>query len=180
MNSAKIVVITGEIESGKTSFCLKVAELAKESGYGLTGVVSPGVFHKKKKIAIDLMNITTGERRRLAELRGESDSGLDTKRWSFESETVLWGNEILRTATASDLLIIDELGPLEFTRSQGLMMAFDSIKRGDYQTALLVIRPSLVHQAYRRWDIDRLLDLSGSGPFPRSVEDFLESLDFQP
>jgi hypothetical protein len=59
------------------------------------------------------------------------------------------------------------------------LKALDLIDRGEYQTALIVVRPALVHQAYRRWEIDRLLDLSGSGPFPRSIDDFLGSLELQ-
>ena len=179
MIQPKIIVVTGEIESGKTSFCFKFAEIAKDSGYKLTGLISPGVFQNEKKVAIDLLDLETGDRRRLAELRDGDETGLSTERWSFRPETIQWGNKILEKASPIDFLIIDEIGPLEFNRAQGLVAALDLIDRGDFQAALLVIRPTLVHQASRRWEVNRLLDLSGSGPFPRTIEEFLRSLDIQ-
>ena len=180
MNNPKIIVVTGEIESGKTSFCLKLADLSIGSGYKLTGLVSPGVFRDGKKVAIDFLDLVSKERRRLAVLRDIGDTGLMTNRWTIDSETVHWGNSVLDKSPPTDLLMIDELGPLEFNRAQGLVSGFDLIDRGNYQAALLVIRPSLVQQASRRWEINRVLDLSGSGPFPRSIEDFLKSFDIQP
>jgi len=176
MTQPKIILVTGEIESGKTSFCQKLAEIAKDSGYILTGLISPGVFQDGNKIAIDLLDLNSGDRRRLAELRNENDTGLDTNRWSFVPGTLQWGNRILEKVPPCDFLMIDEIGPLEFNRAQGLVAAFDLIDRGDFQAALLVVRPTLVHQASRRWKISRILDLSGSGPFPRSIDDFLNSL----
>jgi nucleoside-triphosphatase THEP1 len=180
MNPSNIVLITGEIESGKTSFCQKLADTAQTGGYSLSGLLSPGIFEDGKKTAIDLLDLESGERQRLAVLKSVGEKGISTTRWSFDPETIKWGNRILQSAAPSDLLIIDELGPLEFSRAQGLIEAFDLIKKGDYQVGIIVIRPALVHQAYRRWKINRILDLSGSGPFPRSVEDFLKSLEIKP
>jgi len=144
MNEPQIIVITGDLESGKTSLCLDITRLAKESGIKVTGLVSPGVFEAGSKKAIDVQDILTGERRRLAVLREQVKTNLETKRWSFFSEAVSWGNNVLRAALPTELLIIDELGPLEFDRAQGWVNAIDAIDRGEFQITLLVIRPSLV------------------------------------
>jgi len=178
MNEPQIIVITGDIESGKTSLCLDITRLAKESGIKITGLVSPGVFEAGSKKAIDVQDVLTGERRRLAELREQVKTNLETKRWSFFSEAVSWGNNVLRVALPTELLIIDELGPLEFNRAQGWVNAIDAIDSGEFQTALLVIRPSLVQQASRRWKITRIIDLSGIGPLSPSCQELWESFNF--
>jgi nucleoside-triphosphatase THEP1 len=180
MKDPKIIVVTGEIGSGKTSLCLNLIDLAIELGYSLSGLVSPGVFQDGKKVAIDLLDLVSRDQRRLAVLREDDETGLITHRWSFDPETILWGNSVLEESPPSDLLVIDELGPLEFNRTKGLIASFDLIDQGAFQAALLVIRPSLVQHASRRWEIRRLLDLSGSGPFPKSIENFLKSFDIQP
>ena len=179
MNESQIIIITGELESGKTSLCLDIADLAKESGIKITGLVSPGVFVGGFKKAIDVQDLATGERRRLAGLREQVETDLETKRWSFFSEAVSWGNRLLQNALPTDMLIIDELGPLEFNRAQGWVKAFDAIDNGEFQTALLVIRPSLIQQASRRWKITRIIDLSGTGPLLPSRRELWESFNIQ-
>jgi nucleoside-triphosphatase THEP1 len=179
MKEHQIIVITGDLESGKTSLCLDISRLAKETSIKLTGLVSPGVFKAGYKIAIDVQDLLTGERRRLAELKDQVETDLETKRWSFYPEAVSWGNNILQKATPTELLIIDELGPLEFNRAQGWVKAIDAIDSGEFQTALLVIRPSLVQQASRRWKITRIIDLSGAGLQSASNRELLESFNIQ-
>lgn len=179
MNEPQIIIITGELESGKTSFCLDIAGIAKSSGIKITGLVSPAVFEDGIKTAIDVQDLETGERRRLAELKEQVETDLETKRWSFFSEAVSWGNYLLQNALPTEMLIIDELGPLEFNRAQGWVYAIDAIDSGKFQIALLVIRPSLVQQASRRWKITRIIDLSGQDPIPSSRRELWESFNFQ-
>lgn len=179
MNKPQIIVITGDLGSGKTSFCLDLIRLAKEFGIKITGLVSPGVFEAGSKIAIDAQDVLTGERYRLAELREQVEIDFNTKRWSFYSEAISWGNNVLQKALPTKLLIIDELGPLEFNRAQGWVKAIDAIDSGEFQAALLVIRPSLVQQASRRWEITRIIDLSGTDPLSPSFPELWESLNIQ-
>ena len=107
------------------------------------------------------------------------ETDLETKRWSFYPDVVSWGNKVLGKALPTEILIIDELGPLEFNRAQGWVKAFESIDSGEFQTALLVIRPSLVQQASRRWKITRVIDLSGTDPLPPSSREILDSFNIK-
>ncbi len=99
------------------------------------------MFEAGFKIAIDVQNVLNGEKCRLVELREQVKTDLETKRWSFHSEVVSWGNNVLGKALPTEILIIDELGPLEFNQARGWVKAIDAIDRGEFQTALLVIRP---------------------------------------
>jgi nucleoside-triphosphatase THEP1 len=56
----------------------------------------------------------------------------------------------LARATPCHLLVVDELGPLEIEREEGLLKAFDVLRRGDFALALVVIRPELVVKAQLR------------------------------
>jgi nucleoside-triphosphatase THEP1 len=166
----EIYLLSGEIQSGKTSLCLEVIEHARREEYRLGGVVSPAVFNDGEKIAIDLLDIRSEEQRRLADLLGERDSPIATQRWAFKPGTVDWGNQILKDAVPCDLLVIDELGPLEFFREEGWVQGFETIASGSFQSALLVIRPSLLEQAFERWDVERVIRIDDPDEGLRSGE----------
>jgi len=173
---SKINLLTGEIQSGKTRLCLEVVEAARRTGTKLGGVISPAVFVAGEKTAIDLLDIQSGERRRLADSLGGRSSNLFTKRWSFLPEAVLWGNQILEKAVPCELLIIDELGPLEFHRGEGWVNGFKAIESGDFTAALLVIRPSLLDEALSRWEVDRIINLDDPSQSHLSGKAILQSL----
>jgi nucleoside-triphosphatase THEP1 len=52
-----------------------------------------------------------------------------------------WGNLRLTQSVKTDLLMIDELGPLEFERQMGWTASFDLLKSGQFGIAMVVIRP---------------------------------------
>jgi len=171
-----INLLTGQIQSGKTSLCLAVSEAAREQGLRLGGLISPAVFDRGKKTAIDVLDLKTSSRRRLAELKGNQASELETIRWSFLPEAIEWGNRALLKAVPCDLLIIDELGPLEFYQDEGWVNAFSILGSGRYRAALLVVRPSLLEEASRRWDITRIIDLESSTQRLRSPQLLVQQL----
>ena len=162
MSSGKIILLTGDIETGKTSLCLEIARIAVEADLDVAGLISPAVFEGDRKIAIDAMDLRSRESRRLAILKGGEKTGMDTRRWSFNPEVVSWGNQVLKTAIPCDLLIVDELGPLEFHHQKGWVAGFSSIESRDYQVAVVVVRPSLLDTARRRWEISREIDINSS------------------
>jgi hypothetical protein len=160
MSSGEINIITGNLQSGKTSLCQELAQKAKEQGVQLAGLISPGVFREGKKNGIDVINLSNWERQRLAVLREKDQTGLETQRWSFYPEIVQWGNQVLLNAVPCDLLVVDELGPLEFNRGEGWIAGLAAVDSGNYQSALVVIRPSLLEMAGQRWKISRVFDLN--------------------
>ena len=176
MKPGEIIILTGKLQSGKTSFCLDLAQNAKEMGFNLAGVLSPGIFHQDQKTGIDVVNLRSWERRRLAVLRGIGQTGLKTRRWSFYPEIVDWGNQVLKNAVPCDLLIVDELGPLEFERGEGWIAGLSAVDSGEYQAALVVIRPSLLKMANKRWKVSRVQDLDDTQNASFSSEDLLASL----
>lgn len=156
---AEIILLTGEQESGKTNLCLDLYQLAQEAGFRIGGLVSPAVFIGDKKTAINALNLKSGIQKRMAELRTSHQTGLETQRWSFDTAVVDWGNKMLKEAVPCDLLLIDELGPLEFHREEGWVNGFAVINSRKYSTAVIVIRPSLIEEAMQLWRVSRIIDL---------------------
>ena len=150
-NQPRLLLVTGLSGAGKTTWCTKLARIAKEKGLTVRGILSPGVFKGQRKMGIGVQNLATGEERLLATLNENDYRDLSTPRWTFDAEQLKWANDILADIDESDLLIIDELGPLEFLRGEGLTAALEIIDQKRYHVACVVVRSSLLPKVLQRW-----------------------------
>lgn len=154
------VILTGEIGAGKTTFCSHIANMGRRDGLRVRGVISPGVFEEGQKVGITAVNLKNDQARPLAYLRKEETTGPKTKRWAFVEETIQWGNQVLARAAPCDMLVVDELGPIEFERGEGWVQGLRVIDGGAFQAAIIVIRPHLLDQASARWPTASRVELT--------------------
>ncbi len=161
----KIIILSGSIESGKTTLCLRFFEYFRTRGLDIKGLICPPVIEGGMKTGIDLLNTATGEQRRLAVLRNGTAQGVLTERWQFNENTLEWGNAILKNATPCDILFVDELGLLEFERGEGWQNGLSAVDSRAYKLAVVIVRPALVEQACRRWPDAEVI------PFTRQDQD---------
>ncbi len=137
-----VVVLIAPPGMGKTTACQRAVELARERGLRVAGVISPPVYHGEEKAAILLRAVSTGEERRLARRAVEGDRPTVGK-WVFDEEVVTWGNRVLESVGDCDLLVIDEIGPLELEQGGGLTSALPALRNGHYRLAVVSMRPWL-------------------------------------
>jgi nucleoside-triphosphatase THEP1 len=172
---APIFVITGERGAGKSTVCARVAEDGRRRGLSLAGLLTergPDLPDRPDtRQVVDLAGGTVrpfGAHRRENEERecGPSasvpagDTDPLTPGWHYEDEVFAWGNEVLRRAAGCDLLVIDEVGPLELRGSRGWVRALDVLCSRAFGAAVVVCRP---------WLVDELLALLGE-PVPLVLE----------
>ncbi len=157
-----IVLLTGDRGSGKTTACQRLANRARETGWDVAGVLSPAVFTGGVKVAIDAVDLRNGERRRLATARTAVtlSGGLHTLAWSFDAATITWGNEVLTRAVPCDLLIVDELGPLELEQGQGWTAGIIAVNTKSYRQAWVVVRRELLAVALQLWPAARVVEVT--------------------
>lgn len=148
----RLIYVTGEIGSGKTSWCRDFVTYARAQGADVRGLLSPGVFEHGQKVGIDLLDLASGQQRRLAHLRQPDDqSGILTRRWRFDADVLMWGNDVLSIIRKAELLIIDELGFMELEQGKGWTAALDLLDSGYSEVACVVVRSSLLSVAQARW-----------------------------
>lgn len=149
---SRLHLVCGERGSGKTQVCAGLAQLLSLYGEDLAGLISPGVFVEGRKTAIEAYDLRSQVRRRLATLRGAQDAAeVMTKDWVFDSTVLDWGGEVLRQAVPCGVLLVDELGPLEFDEGRGWTGGLDALDGRDYRMAVATIRPGLLDPARQRW-----------------------------
>ncbi len=153
-----LIIVTGDRGAGKTTFCTRLIELARSAGRSIGGVLSPAVIVNDQKIAIDVIDLQSDQRRQLAVHNPDADYPRELY-WRFDDAALTWGNAVLAHSTPCEVLIVDELGVLEFERNRGWLAGLRAIDSGDYQLGLVVIRPELLARAQQRWPLARTLTI---------------------
>jgi nucleoside-triphosphatase len=141
----RLVVLTGISGAGKTTLCLRATALARERSLSASGVVTLPQFKNDKKAAMFVQNVATGEQRLLGRYVDVTGDPV-IEHWQFSDEGVAWGAQILQQATPCDLLIVDELGPLELVYGRGWNVALRILQEQRYAMAIVAVRPQLLPQ----------------------------------
>jgi len=151
MSTGNIVILCGDSGSGKTTLLLKMIEKLKGDKLVKKGILSPAVFQDARKTGINMLDVFTGEERTFAAPNDSGETYLSTRGWKMDPKTMEYAKTALQQATPCDILFVDELGPLEFDRGEGLIEGFPSINSRAYQLALVTIRPILLEKARALW-----------------------------
>jgi len=140
------LVLTGNIGSGKSTVAGRLVALARKRGLRCDGLLcSARLGAGGKKIGIDGERIGTGERRGLA-ARDVSSDGLRCGVWLFEPGAMEWSLDALADAISQhpDLLVVDELGPMELNEGKGLAPVIPELKSGKVPLVLVLVRAGLL------------------------------------
>jgi len=144
-----LTIITGPSGAGKSTWCQEAAIQAQNAELPVAGLISPAVIEQGRKVAIAVVDLKTGQRRLLATRhQPEREGGCE---WAFDQESIIWANRCLQFVSPTDILFVDELGPLELVRGQGFVEGLKRIDEGDYNQGFVVVRPSLLSIARDRW-----------------------------
>jgi nucleoside-triphosphatase len=154
-------LVVGRRGAGKTTWCASVVQHAQQLGVTVGGVLCPAVFDDGVKTGIDLVDLSTGKRYALGRPHSHSCTGVRVGMWCLDAANVQRANQILDDATDADLVIIDELGPLEFEQDAGFQAGMRLLDQHCPRTALVVIRPELVVAAQIRWPHAEILTIEG-------------------
>jgi nucleoside-triphosphatase THEP1 len=140
----RVVVLTGERGIGKTTICRDTVALARARGYECAGILTLA-----RDGVRDVYDVRSGEAHRLT--RGaDGESIVVQGRFGFSAKTLSWGRDVLVRSVPCDLLVVDEIGPLEIERDEGWVVAFDVLQGGSFTLAIAVVRPELVARARGR------------------------------
>lgn len=172
-DSPILTILTGSSGEGKTPLCMQLAEQARASGLVVAGLISPPIYEGGHKVAIDIVDQLSGESRRLAVRRGGQGEGFITENWELDLAVLDWGNQLLANLPACDLLILDELGPLELVLGKGLQAGLDLVDNRFSPITTAVIRPRLLTIAQERWPWGKVIHMKDLDPIQDSIDERL-------
>lgn len=141
--------------------CRRVVELARFRRSRIVGLLTESSRLPSGQLVQTAVSLRTGERRRLAEHVGCDDPrpaderrgmASDCLSWRFLEDSLRWGRHELRRFAGRevDLLVVDQLGPLELTFGSGWTNALDTVTDTPATLTLVVVNP-LVIADLRSW-----------------------------
>jgi len=133
------VILTGDRQQGKSTLCRKLAAELREAGLSVGGVVTERKQNRNEVslIAHDLLDETAAILARTDwKIKGQQQGP-----FVFSPEGLYLGIKAIGKGMRQDLLVIDEIGPLEMS-GRGFFPALHAIRKA--RQVLLVIRPTLI------------------------------------
>ncbi len=142
---SRLALVTGNVEVGKTTAVEWVVALARAQGYVCAGVWSPARVVGGQKVGIEAVDLSSGERRLLGRV-ATGGAGERVGRYTFDPSVLAWVNGVLAAAIVArpDLLVVDEIGPLELEWGSGLAPVLEPLAAGRVPRALVVVRTWLL------------------------------------
>jgi nucleoside-triphosphatase THEP1 len=138
-----VVVATGRPGAGKTTAVQQVVEQLEERGLRAVGIVQPGTMVDGQKTGFVVRDLVSGEESELARLVSRDDGEHGT-RFRFHPAGFALAAAALGRADRDDVLVVDELGPLEL-RGQGHMPAVTrALRVAGLAAVVIVVRVQLV------------------------------------
>jgi nucleoside-triphosphatase THEP1 len=160
-----VIIISGNIQQGKTTFVRKVINRLKRQNINIGGIMSNVEYEGDKRVGYTLENLKSGDKIQLCNI-AENKEWRKQGKFYFNPDAVVQGNKILAFEnTNPDLIIIDEIGPLEI-KTGGWAPAIQKIAEEAKAPMLWVVRDSLVNKISRKWPVGKIYHFKLSEDLP--------------
>jgi nucleoside-triphosphatase THEP1 len=147
----RVFFLTGDSGAGKSTLALELARQLKRLGVSVAGLAAPGLWDSGVRAGFDLIDLSREESRPLCRRVGPS-TWPQAGPFRFSPEAVAFGLRALAEGEDADVLIIDEIGPLELG-GRGWAEALDRLSRKRRKPMIWVVRPALLDAVSARWDL---------------------------
>lgn len=193
-----LAIITGNRQVGKTRWLERFIQEAKDNHFDCIGLVSPGRWVEGadgsfEKTGIKAVLLPQNEELLYAvrpvfakdgsSLYSQSDQA--QLGWKIFDEAIERINAHFaslrdRETGHEDILIIDEIGPLELVHGKGFVSALDMLDHPTVEQAVIIMRPELLEVTKKRlapvWGEPLVIDVSSEEDY-RGIESLIKSFN---
>ena len=137
-----IFILTGPVDSGKTTFLKRVIAELKKQKIKMDGFLSEAIVKDQEKIGYDLVDLGDGKSVPFIRKSGRQD-------WQrigpyfFIPEGLSRAKQIILRSREAEILVVDEIGPLELS-GQGLWDVLEQVIFQRFQKYLFVLRKGIL------------------------------------
>jgi nucleoside-triphosphatase THEP1 len=174
-----IRLLVGPVRSGKTSAAAAIVSLGRLEGRSIGGILCPGTLAGGARTSIFVADLSTGELARLTS--PETEGGERVGDFLLETAGLDFGRRALRRAltTGPDLVVIDEVGPLELA-GKGWVAETNRLiaahRHSRHTLLLIVVRERLTDAVRAKWRLNGIASIGTKDP-PRACIALLSSGD---
>lgn len=144
-NKIEVVLITGKINSGKTTSIINLVEQERERGNSPTGIIAHGVFENGIKTGFDVEDIASGQKMPLARKGQAFTDSFPVGRFTFSVDGFEFARRALLKFKPGGSVFIDEAGPLEL-RGEGYADCLHTLFKSDITKIYIVVRDDCVDE----------------------------------
>lgn len=130
----RLLLLTGPPGVGKTTALLRIAEALKAKGYGVGGMISRDVRRDGSRIGFEVMDFSDGRTGVLATVNQNKCPRVGKYHVELDDLNRVGVNAILRAVENLDVVIVDEIGPMELFSEQ-----FREVVRKAFESQKLVL-----------------------------------------
>lgn len=142
-----LYILTGPIHSGKTTLLKKVVKELKQQKQNVDGFLSEAVIKDRVMVGYDLLDLK--EEKSVPFIRKEGKENWENiGSYFFIPQSLEKAKRIILQSKEDDLLVVDEVGPLEL-EGGGLWPALKKVIFLTRRRSLLVIRIDIVQDFLR-------------------------------
>jgi nucleoside-triphosphatase THEP1 len=138
-----VYILTGVIQSGKTTLLKQLVRLLKQKGINVRGHLSEAVHQNNEKIGYDLLDIKDGTFFPFLRMEGDEDWER-IGHYFFMPLSLKKAEAILLGDPDAEVFIVDEIGPLEL-KGKGLWPALMEKLAQSSAKILIVVRKNILH-----------------------------------
>jgi nucleoside-triphosphatase THEP1 len=145
-----LYLVAGPSGAGKTAFLAALADAARARGLSVGGILSPGAHEGGVRTSFDVVDLATGRRAALSRRDGPAQWPKLAGPFHFSPEGASLGRDALASCGAADLVIVDEVGPLELSGG-GWAAQLDELALARRAPMVWAVRENLVDAVQGRW-----------------------------
>jgi len=148
---SNVIIITGEIGSGKTSLISGIASRLKTTGIEIGGIIAPVVYKDGIKTGYNLIDLSTGLEMQLSQT-GETEGMARVGKYLFIPKAVEYGRNALSVENNqnSKIVLIDEIGAWEL-QGQGWATNLNELIIQCDMPLILTVRKSFLELVIENW-----------------------------
>jgi len=142
-NRPSLFLLTGPVNSGKTTTLRRWLRAWDGRGWTVGGVVSDAIRYDDRKIGYDIRDVRSGRSWTAIRNAGAMDS-VKIGRYHIDTRKLYEAAAAARSTPDCDMFVIDEIGPLELERQIGFRELLDHVLRERCCSVTIVLRRSML------------------------------------
>jgi len=147
----KLIAITGEKQTGKTTLIQLVMEEFKDKHITVCGFINVPIINNNKLEGFDVLDLGTNQKHPLA--RAGLQTLIKTAKFGFYENVFKFQFNLIYSETKSkSIVLLDEIGILELKNLGWHKLVLD-ISSKNYKSALIVIRKSIFFELTKKYNL---------------------------
>jgi nucleoside-triphosphatase THEP1 len=135
----EVIIVTGKVNSGKTTILEKLVSDEKSKGISPTGIIARGVLEGETKVGFDVRDLSSGSSMPLARIGKMADHGFSVGKYSFSTHAFKFAQRAILNFRRMGVVFLDEVGPLELN-NEGYANCLRALLESDISRLYVAVR----------------------------------------